>query len=419
MRRAIRIALRLSPSQRVAFARHAGAARFAWNWGLARKQEERAAGRANPSAMDLHREINRLKGRPKEDGGIPWAYEVSKCAFQESLRDLDAALRRFFDGCKPGARRVGYPRFKSRERATPHFRLTGTVRVADGRIQLPRIGKVRIATGDRLYAPAGSYSGGSLVQEHGRWFASVLVEQAAVVALASSGPAEVGIDLGVRKLAVLSDGTVYENPRALQKAAAKLRRAQKALSRSQRGSNRRKKAARKVGRIHGRVANVRKDALHKATSEIASRFRVVAVEDLKVRNMTRSAAGTAEKPGTRVRQKAGLNRSVLDASFAEFRRQLGYKLAARGGRLVAVPAPYTSQRCSACGSITDPGSSEVYACAACGLRIDRDLNAARNIVAASWPETQNARRAGVRPDGARTVRQSALKRERNEAISHG
>jgi putative transposase len=417
MKRAYRIALRPSRKQRVAFAQHAGAARWAWNWGLARKKDAYEATGKSPSAIELHRVLNELKKRPVEQGGVPWMYEVSKCAPQEALRDLDAAFKRFFE------KSAQYPRFKSKDRTTPHFRLTGTIRVDDKSIQLPRIGRVRIAPGDRLYAPAGSYAQVSLVQERGRWFASVVLEQPALLPLAAQAPAQVGIDLGVRKLATLSDGSApYENPHALRKAAAKLRRAQKALSRSQRGSARRQKKRQRVARLHGRVANLRRDAIHKATTDIASRFKVVAIEELRVRNMTRSARGNALLPGKKVRQKAGLNRAVLDASFAEFRRQLEYKLAWRGGRVVVVPPAYTSQRCSCCGSSNDPRSSEIYVCAACGARMDRDFNAARNILfaAASCSEAQNARGAGVRPARRSSPGgQSVLKREqRRKVVSH-
>jgi putative transposase len=417
VKRAYRIALRPSRKQRAAFAQHAGAARWAWNWGLARKRAAYEATGKSPGAIELHRQLNELKKLPVEEGGVPWMYEVSKCAPQEALRDLDAALKRFFD------KSARYPRFKSRERQAPHFRLTGTIRVDEQHIQLPRIGRVRIAPGERGYAPSQSYAQVSLVQEPGgRWYASVVQEQAAASPVALEGPAEVGIDLGVRKLATLSDGSApYENPRALEKAALKLRRASRALSRSRKSSARRQKKRRRQARLHGRVAALRRDAIHKATTDIASRFKVVAIEDLRVKNMTRSAKGTPSKPGRNVRSKAGLNRAVLDASFAEFRRQLQYKLAWRGGRLIAVPAAWTSQRCSCCGSFNDPGKSELYACAACGLRMDRDLNAARNILAAaSCSEAQNARGAGVRPARRSSPsRQSASKREQGrKVVSH-
>jgi len=143
---------------------------------------------------------------------------------------------------------------------------------------------------------------------------------------------------------------------------------------------------------------------HKATTSIARRYRVVAIEDPKPKNMTRSAAGSVEQPGKNVRQKAGLNRVLLDANLGEFRRQLAYKLPLNGGRLVLVDPAFTSRRCSACGSFNDPGSSELYECAACGLIIDRDVNAARNVLAlargeidaASWTESKNARGEVVR-----------------------
>lgn len=428
--RAYRIALRPSRQQRSAFAQHAGAARWAYNWGLARKKAAHAAGEKVPSAIELHRELNRLKGIPKEEGGIPWAYEVSKCAFQEGLRDLDAAFKRFFEGRRSG-QKVGFPRFKSKEKAKAHFRLTGTIRVELSHLQLPRIGRVRIAPGERLYVPAALRCAQvSLVQEHGRWFASVTDELPEPEPVPRDAAVEVGIDLGVRKLAVLSDGTPpYENPRALRKVAARLRRAQRALSRSKKGSERQRKKKQRLARLHGRVRNLRQDAIHKATTDIARRLRVVGMEELQVKNMTRSARGSALEPGKRVRQKAGLNRSMLDASLGEFRRQLEYKMRFAGGRIVFVNPAWTSRRCSGCGSVNDPGSSERYSCAACGLRIDRDLNAARNIkaaaeeqlarAAASCSEAENARGAGVRPGGVRTAGQSASKRVRKRTFSHG
>jgi hypothetical protein len=217
MKRAYRIALRPSRKQRAAFARHAGAARWAWNWGLARKQEAYQATGKSPSAIELHRALNELKKRPVEEGGVPWMYEVSLVRAARGVarprRCVQALLR------QDAAR---YPRFKSRERSEPHFRLTGTIRVELEHVQPPRIGKVRIAPGERLYVPGALYGSVSLVQEHGRWFASLTEPLAQMPAgTVSDGPPQVGIDLGVRKLATLSDGTPpYPNPKALAKAAA-------------------------------------------------------------------------------------------------------------------------------------------------------------------------------------------------------
>jgi putative transposase len=396
-----RVRLRPSRGQRIALARAAGSARWAWNYGLRKKIDSYAATGKSPSAVDLHRELNALKQIPVEDGGVPWMYESSKCAPQEALRDLDEAYNAFFLRCQRGASKKGFPKFKAKRPGEGRFRLTGAIVVTDTHLRLPRIGAVRIAPDDREYAPKARYSVVSVVQEHGEWFASVRVEVEERPPVEAEALADVGIDLGVRKLAVLAtpDGAteVIPNRRALLRAKRKLRAAQKVVARREKGSARRRRAVRKVGRVHRRVAHVRKDMTHKATTSIARRFRVVAIEALKPKNMTKAAHGIGRAA------KAGLNRVLLDANLAEFRRQLAYKLPLNGGRLVLVDPAFTSRRCSACGSFNDPGSSEVYTCAACGAVIDRDENAAKNILAlargeidaASWTESKNARGADL------------------------
>ena len=297
-----------------------------------------------------------------------------------------------------------------------HFAVTGAIAVGPCTVTLPRIGAVRIMPGDRGYAPTMRYVAASVVQEHGEWFVSVRVEAADAEPAPEDAP-RVGLDIGVRKLAVLSDGTVFTNPKALRRAELRLKRAQRVLSRRVRGSGRRRDARKRLAARHQRVANVRRDALHKATTMIARMHPVVVVEDLKVRGMTRRAHGKGRAV------KAGLNRSILDASFGEFRRMLAYKLAMRGGRLIAVHAAYTSQTCSACQSRTNCGSNETFTCAACGFTVDRDLNAAINIRArsygpndaASWPESPpsggNARGGAVRHRERKLAVLAPMKRE--------
>jgi len=421
-----RFALRPTRAQRTLLAQAAGCARVAWNWGLARKQAawttrkvaiERGtapdAAPKVPTAIDLHRELNVLKAKSKEEGGFPWMYESSKCAPQEALRDLDLAYAATFRRLKAGEK-PGFPTFKGKRPGEGHFRLTGAVSVTRERVVLPRIGAIRIMPGDRGYVRAGKYASVSLVQEHGEWFASVRVEAVEAAPVPDDAP-RVGIDLGVRKLAVLSDGTVFANPRALQKAKLRLKRAQRALARKAKGSNRRKNARRRLARQHARVADIRSDATHKMTTAIASAYPVIVIEDLRVRNMTRAARGRGRAA------KAGLNRVVLDANFGEVRRQLEYKAALRGGRVLAVHPAYTSQTCSRCGERTDCGSCETFACAACRFTEDRDLNASINIrnrsyewdrdVAASWPETKNARGGAVRHRGRKILVLAPVKRE--------
>lgn len=221
----------------------------------------------------------------------------------------------------------------------------------------------------------------------GHWYASLTVERESAAPEPVSAPkgGAVGVDLGVKNLATLSDGTVIPNPRALNTGMRALRKAQRALSRKVKGSARREKAKGRVARLHARVADVRADAIHKATSIIARTYGTVCIEDLNVAGMVKNHS---------------LARSVADAALGEFRRQLGYKTARSGAVLRVVDRWYPSSKtCSNCGVVKAKLSlsERVFNCDDCGLSIDRDLNAAINIrVAGSAPETLNARGEDVR-----------------------
>jgi putative transposase len=414
MRLARKVEVQPTPTQMQAFLQHTGNARWAFNWGLARKKSAWVAQKAAldagtskeeapkvPTAVDLHRELNALKRLPVEEGGVPWMYEASKCAPQEALRNLDKAFQNFFRRVKSGEK-PGYPRFKSRNRGIGGFTLTGTIRVQDRFVTLPTIGRLRVKPGERGWLPVGAHGTATVTQTAGRWFVAVLgpeVEEAAP----SGGPV-VGLDLGVVRLATLSDGTVIENPRALARGQRKIKKLQKEVSRKKKGSTNRAKSRAKLARAHARVANVRRDALHKATTTLAKSHGGVIVEDLKVRNMTRGGGS----------RKRGLNRVVLDASFSEFRRLLEYKARRYGCTVVVVPAAYTSQRCSACGHVEagNRRSQSDFRCLACGHEVNADLNAAINILnAGSCPEFSNACGADVRRSSLRVQPQSAMKQE--------
>lgn len=417
MRTSFKVEIQPTPRQLQSLLQHAGNARWAYNWGLARKKvawdRRKAALRAGvakadapmvPTAIDLHRELNTLKKLPVEEGGVPWMYTASKCAPQESLRNLDGAYKHFFRRCKNGEV-PGYPRFKSRNRGVGGFRLTcgyiGAIRVEEHTFVLPTLGRVRIKPGDHGYITVGNYSQ-AMVSEHvGRWYVSVLGPDRVEVAT-NPGPA-VGIDMGVARLATLSDGSFIENPRALATGARRLKQAQRRLSRKKKGSVNRYKARAKVARAHARISNVRRDTMHKATTILAKNHSLIVIEDIRVKNMVRKGRG-----------KHGLNRVMHDASLGEFRRQLEYKAKLYGSRVVAVHAAYTSQRCSVCGH-TEAGnriSQSVFCCLVCGHSAHADYNAAINIlVAGSYPETINACGAGVRRGSLRTSTQLATKQE--------
>ncbi len=218
----------------------------------------------------------------------------------------------------------------------------------------------------------------------GRWYATFAVETTDPAPAPESG-AEVGIDLGVKDFAILSTGEKIANPRHLERKARNLKRYQRRVARKQRGSNNRRKAKRKVAAAYRKVRHARADFLHKTTTRLVREHDLIAIEDLNVRGMTASARGTVERPGQRVRQKAGLNRSVLDAALGEFRRQLEYKAARYGRTLVVVDRWFPSSKtCSECGYLLDRLSlgTRSWTCPSCRTRHDRDLNAAKNTLAA-------------------------------------
>ena len=420
MRLSRKVELQPTPTQVKAFMQHAGNARWTYNWGLKSKidaievrKDAIASGTSPkeaprvPTYVDLSRELTVLKKTPVDEGGIPWMYEASSQTPIQSLRDLDTAFKNFFRRLKNGAIRKGFPRFKSRNRGIGGFHLKGIVRVGRKAIQLPFIGRVRLKPGDRNYLPWGKHTSATVTERAGRWYVSVL-EPDDIKEIGPSGKSEVGLDLGVARLATLSDGTVIDNPRALAPGQRKIKKLQRELARKKKGSRNRKRARALLARAYARVTNVRKDTLHKVTTALAKRHSKIVIEDLNVANMTRAARGQGRKA------KAGLNRSLLDASFSEFRRQLEYKGKLYGCEVIAVNPAYTSQRCSVCGH-TEKGNrltQSAFRCLSCGFEINADRNASINIlVDGSCPETLNASGEDVRLTQSRLGKQTSVKLE--------
>jgi putative transposase len=377
IQRAYKTELDLNNEQITACKQHAGAARWAYNWGLARKQEAYRATGKSPSAIDLHRELNALKQTQ-----VPWMYEVSKCAPQEALRNLDRAFAQFFRRAtlkQQGKLRgkLGYPTRKSKKRGLGSFRLTGAIVVFPDAIQLPRLGRLRLK--ERGYLPADAKILSATVSAQARhWYVSVLVEQEHIVS-ANSGPA-VGVDLGVKQLATLSDGTVEPNPRHLKQRLRKIKRCQRTVSRRRKGGCNHQKAVRRLTRLQRTVANQRANTLHHLTSRLAKTKSVVVMEDLNVSGMLKNHH---------------LAQAIGDVGFGTFRRQLTYKAAWYGCRVVVASRwEPSSKTCSGCGWVdADLTLAErVFHCEACGLVLDRDLNAAINLeyLAGSSPDRINA-----------------------------
>ena len=219
--RAYKTELDLNNVQRTACSRHAGAARYAYNWGLSRKLEVHRAGEKAPTAIDLHRELNALKITE-----LSWMYEVSKCAPQEALRDLDKAFAHFFRRVKEKKAgrnvRIGFPRFKSRKNGLGSFRLTGAIHVFEKSIQLPRLGNLRLKEQGYLPVSGAHILSATVSEKAGRWFVSLQVEVDIPDLEAIQKPVA-GVDLGINRMAQVSDGIYFENPRALKSALTRLK----------------------------------------------------------------------------------------------------------------------------------------------------------------------------------------------------
>jgi putative transposase len=394
---AYRFALDPAPEQERALRSHAGAARFAWNWALARCKDRYDAEGKWYSGIELHRLWNAEK---KQDPRLAWWSQNSKCAYQEAFRDLDRTLRDFVkskNGERSG-RRLGFPRFKKRGKSRDSFRFgSGVMRCSGTTATLPRLGIIRTHESTRKLARrlddgTARILSATVSRAAQRWFVSFTCEVERAIPQRHARPGSAaGIDLGVRALltGADSDGNVFtvDGPRPLRSSLRKLRRASREHSRKQKGSASRRKSTARLARIHARVANIRADALHKATSDLASRYETVVIEDLNVAGMTRNRR---------------LARAVADQGFGAAARMLAYKTRWNGGQLIQAGRFYPSSKtCSGCGAVKAklPLSQRTYACAACGLVLDRDVNAAVNLLhlAVSGTERVNACGPQARP----------------------
>jgi IS605 OrfB family transposase len=427
---AYRYALDPTPRQTASLWSHCGAARFAYNWGLQlikQRLDQRAAGLKVevPSTLPTLRwEWNRAKQQV-----APWWRENSKEAYNSGLDALARALRNWSDS-KHGRRQgrpVGFPKFKTKHRAQPACRFwTDPIRIEPDRhhVVLPKLGRLRTHESTRklarrLEAGTARILNATVTCTADRWYVSFTVEVQREVRVPTQPEAIVGVDVGIHHLAVLSTGQVIPNPRPLDQARHRLRRLHREMARrhgprAPDGSHRTpsvgwQQTRRRLARAYARAANVRRDSLHKFTSDLAGTYGTIVVEHLNVAGMLRNRH---------------LARAIADTGFGEFRRQLGYKTVWAGTRLVQADPFYPSSKiCSGCGTVTAKLllSARVFRCQHCGSCIDRDLNAAWNlaafvneVVAGSGPETRNARGGDGRPGLAG---QTSQKREASIAAS--
>ena len=359
-----------APAQEAVLRDHCGHARYVWNLAVEQHAHWRP-GRGNaPGYLEQCRQLTAARA------GHPWLAAGSQTVQQQALRDFTRAMATFFDPGNP----AGRPSWRKAGR-DEGFRIVGRGRQWDvrrvsrkaGQVWVPKAGWVRFRWSRAVPPDAKSYR---VTQDRaGRWHVAFAVIPAPVP---EPGNGQVvGIDRGVAVSAALSTGEMLHCPGL---AARERRRLRRQLARAKRGSNRRGRVKHAIARLRARETDRRKDWAEKASTDLARRFDVIRVENLKITNMTRSAKGTRENPGRNVRAKAGLNRSILGSGWGLLVRRLQDKAP---GRVEKIKPHYTSQRCSACGQV-DRGSREsqaVFRCTACGFACHADVNAAINIAA--------------------------------------
>ena len=371
-RQGFQYALRLKAQRGAVLRRWVGCRRFVFNEGLAHQREELAAGRKRPGYAALCARLPALKAQH------PWLCEPAAQALQQALKDLCKAWDAKYTIAKSGG--FGAPRFKKRGEGDT-LRLPQDCRydAAGGVVHLPKLGPLRLR---HSQVAAGELKNVTLRQVRGRWVAALQTEREVEVGVPGAAAA-VGLDFGAATTIMPSVGAPIELPVRIGKYERRMKRLQQSVSRKKRGSSaNRKKAVARLNVCHGRIAAMRRDFLHQRTTELVRDHALIAIEDLAVKGMTASAAGTVEAPGKNVKAKAGLNRTILRNGWSMARQMLEYKAAWRGVVLVAVPPAYTSQECSSCGhtAAQNRKTQAVFACVACGHRENADRNAAKNIL---------------------------------------
>ncbi|MCI6261890.1 MAG: IS200/IS605 family element RNA-guided endonuclease TnpB [Olsenella sp.] len=360
MERAYEIRIYPNAAQRELIERTFGCTRWVYNRCLeARKAEYERTGRS-PSVYQLQKLVTAWK---RTDA--PWLGEVDSHALQQAVVNLGRAFDGFFRRCRAGGK-PGYPRFKSKRDTRQSYRTNWGVAVPDARhVRLPKLGLVRA----RVSRPVEGRVLNATVKRvpSGKYFCVLCCTDCPKPDIPEGRIEVLGVDVGIRFLMARSDGTAIANPKSLARSEKKLAQAQRRLSRKKKGSRRRARQRARVARVHEKIANQRKDALHKATTEAVRESQAIAVEDLDVKGME---------------QNRRLAKSVADASMSEMARQLEYKCSWYGRKFVKVSRFYPSSRtCSVCGQVNQAVvlGVEAWTCPACGCRHDRDLNAALNI----------------------------------------
>ena len=374
-----RYRLQPTPAQEAALLEHCGHARFVWNLAVEQHQHWKPGRKSAPGFAEQCRQLTDARAE------FEWLRAGSVNVQQQALKDFAQAMNNFFAGTH------NRPTWRKRSQGEG-FRIVGKDYRARkmsrkvGEAWVPKVGWVRFRLSRQV--PAEAKSCRITRDAAGRWHVAFAAIPEPVPA---PGTGEVvGVDRGVAVSAALSTGELLTAPTLRDAEKKRLRRLQRTLARARRGSTRRTKVKTAIARLKARETDRRKDWVEKTSTDLARRFDVIAVENLKIANMTRSAKGTTEQPGRNVRQKAGLNRAILAAGWGQLVERLEHKAA---GRVVKVNPRFTSQTCNACGHRAPENreSQAVFQCAACGHQANADVNAARNIRDLAAGHAANAR----------------------------
>lgn len=393
-RQAFKYELRPNSQQERQMRRFAGSCRFVYNQALAWQKERDERGEKKWGYAGLCKLLTEWR----HNADMAWLAEAPVHPLQQTLKDLERAYANFF------AKRADFPRFKKKGQHDS-FRYPDATQIkldpGNSRLFLPKLGWLRYRHSRDV---AGTVKNVTVSRSCGKWYVSIQTEREVERPIPNGGA--VGIDMGITRFATLSDGTFYAPLNSFKRHEAALRKAQQAMSRKVTFSNNWKKAKARVQRIYARIGHARHDFLHQTSTAISKNHAMVCIEDLRVRNMSRSAAGTTDMPGKNVRAKSGLNKSILDQGWFEFRRQLDYKLAWHGGWLVAVPPQNTSRTCPCCGHVSADNrrTQARFACVDCGYEDNADLVGAINILRAGHARFACAVSGAVMPPAAGTHR---------------
>ena len=361
-----------------------GCARFVFNKALDGQKQAYEAD--NNTTFNYTKIANLL---PQWKKTFPWLKDCHSQVLQQSLKDLKSAYCNFFE------KRANFPRFKKKgEKNSIRFPQGYKLEQGNRRIYLPKIGWVRYRKSQQV---VGEIKNVTVSQECGRFYVSIQteLEQATPVHQGK----EIGIDMGIVRFATLSNGQYFKPLNAFKTYKGKLAKLQRQLKNKVKFSKNWLKLKAKIAKLHHKIANCRKDFLHKISHTISKNHAMIYVEDLQVSNMSKSAQGTAEAPGANVAQKSGLNRAILDQGWGEFRRQLEYKSAWRGGFVIAVDPKNTSRTCPCCGHTGQENrpTQSKFECVNCGYTENADVVGAMNILMRGRGLLSHQDRAGAQP----------------------